>query len=99
VGCTAQGARVGTGENPPGADCPKRYDEPQFGKYGHVRSNRSLKGYAGKAGAKAKSVTLNAGNAGRYGYAGKVAATFKSPIPSWELTGDRVDFAREEITG
>jgi len=31
----ARGSR--TGENPSGVDCPKRYDEPQFGKYGHVR--------------------------------------------------------------
>jgi len=46
------------------------------------RSNRAFKLYAGKAGAIAKSVIPNAGNAGGYGNAGKSGATGKSVIPN-----------------
>jgi len=47
-----------------------------------ARSNRSLKRYAGKAGATVKSPKPNAGNAVGYGYAGKAGAFAKSVTPN-----------------
>ena len=55
-----------------------------------IGCNRTLKGYAGKAGANGKSGRLNAGNAVGYGYTGKAGTIRKSTFPN---TGNTVRYS------
>jgi hypothetical protein len=59
-------------------------------------SNRAFKLYAGKVGAARKSVIVNSGNAGGYGYTGQAGAIGKSAIPN---AGNVVEIALNNSSG